>query len=243
MKESERYEDYGEKETERYLRYFKIQFKRSLRKPKFVLEVVGFLVLVVYAFYTIEIYKANQESADVATKSLKQSVESLRIDQRAWIAIEPFRPVLKSRDADSATYEYQLIPKNVGKTSAYKVSVKTANPFDAGGLGISKFMVDNIQDKVLLGKIEGHIDSHLDFPTVLSPNSTPASPIYFKFIVGRPRPNYWPMVNNYVGRIDYEDIFGVPHWRKFCFIVAGEEGNLGDCAHGNDEDRNPESNP
>jgi hypothetical protein len=41
------------KEIENCLDYYEIRIKRSLRDPKFVLEAAGFVVLFVYAVFTI----------------------------------------------------------------------------------------------------------------------------------------------------------------------------------------------
>ncbi len=46
-----------------------------------------------------------------------------------------------------------------------------------------------------------------------------------------------------LGRIDYTDAFGVPHWTHFCFTVLSARGDLVYCEYGNDKDKNPEPAP
>jgi len=73
------------KEIENCLDYYEIRIKRSLRDPKFVLEVAGFIVLFVYAIYTIRMYYANQESADAAKSAAETAARQLEMADRPWI--------------------------------------------------------------------------------------------------------------------------------------------------------------
>jgi hypothetical protein len=76
--------------------------------------------------------------------------------------------------------------------------------------------------------------------TVISPDSTPATHIFYDFAARSDDPNSRQFYDYLIGRIDYEDVFYIKHWRKFCFVAADSKGNLRDCKYGNDEDRNPE---
>ena len=67
MDETERHKDKSTAEIEKNLRYLKIKLTRSIREPKFVLEVVTLIVFVVYALYTVRMYYANRDAADAAT--------------------------------------------------------------------------------------------------------------------------------------------------------------------------------
>jgi hypothetical protein len=59
------------KEIENCLDYYEIRIKRSLRDPKFVLEAAGFVVLFVYAVFTILMYFANNRAATAAGKATR----------------------------------------------------------------------------------------------------------------------------------------------------------------------------
>lgn len=47
-------------------------------------------------------------------------------------------------------------------------------------------------------------------------------------------------MTTFSGRVDYDDAFGVSHWKTFCYRVVDASGVLEQCATGNDEDNNPE---
>jgi hypothetical protein len=70
----------------------------------------------------------------------------------------------------------------------------------------------------------------------------PSTPVQTPFSLGGTAPEYG-FFDYLIGRIDYSDVFGVPHWMKFCFVITDASGKLGTCQDGNDEDRNPEVPP
>lgn len=70
MDESEPRKDKSTAEIETYLQELKAEFSKNIRPPKFLLEIVGFIVLCVYAFFTLGIYCANQKAADAAHDTL-----------------------------------------------------------------------------------------------------------------------------------------------------------------------------
>ena len=51
------------------------------------MELLGFVVLCVYAAYTIKIYRASKQSADAATSAAKTAAEQLEMTERPWIKI------------------------------------------------------------------------------------------------------------------------------------------------------------
>jgi hypothetical protein len=79
-------------------------------------------------------------------------------------------------------------------------------------------------------------------PKVLAPNTSSPVPI----ILHGQQPQYFPnneWVSYLIGRVDFTDSFGIPHWVKFCFFVANPRGELWNCKEENDEDRNSENSP
>jgi hypothetical protein len=70
------------REIENCLDYYEIRVKRSLRDPKFVLEIAGFVVLFVYAIYTIKMYYANRDSADAAKSAAETADKSMKLAYR-----------------------------------------------------------------------------------------------------------------------------------------------------------------
>lgn len=100
------------------------------------------------------------------------------------------------------------------------------------------------QEKLLLGKVPTASTIPIDnpVPKVLGPNTISAVPV----ILYGQEPQRFPKgdwVSYLIGRIDYTDEFGVPHWLKFCYFVVNAKGDLWNCKEGNEEDRNPENPP
>ena len=58
--------DESKQKIERALEKFKENFWKGVEEPKFLLEIVGFVVLTIYAGYTIAIYYANRDAANAA---------------------------------------------------------------------------------------------------------------------------------------------------------------------------------
>jgi hypothetical protein len=225
------------------------QWKKNL---EFIAAGIGIGLLVVNIFQMCTTNKAAdaaKRAVDIATDTLMRSVEQFRIDERAWVEIEPIRPVLlhPAESGFGAMFKYEIYPKNVGKTVALNIVVKAQNPSSNISLGSHEDWMRNGQDKMLLDKFtymgtgKPVIVPRAPVPKVIAPNTTSAVP----FIINGQSPTYpnieW--VSYIIGRIDYTDQFQVPHWLKFCFYVANARGELWNCQEGNDEDHNPETTP
>lgn len=191
---------------------------------------------------------AAKSAADTAKNSLRQSIESFRVDERAWVEIEPIKPVMISQaDAKFPTgFTCSIYPKNVGKTVATNIVVK-AQPLGAAQQ-FSAEQMRNVQDKFLLDKFKESgtnkpvVVPSNPVPKVLSPNTIANAP----FTLGCQAIKAYPSGDGWydfiVGRIDYCDAFHVRHWKTFCFFVAFR-GEVWNCQEGNEEDNNPEIDP
>jgi hypothetical protein len=174
---------------------------------------------------------------------LTQAQYAARLDQRAWIEFEPIKP--KPYKDSTELHTYELFPRNVGKTAARNIVVRADNATqNREGIENTKHpeWIHNMQDKYLFGKFKNSppLNGGTPVPSVLGPNTV--SPIPITYIEQSPQvfPSGFSVVSEIVGRIDYVDEFGVPHWIRFCFYTSDAAGNLASCAAGNDEDRNPE---
>jgi hypothetical protein len=76
------------KAIENCLDYYELRIKRSLRDPKFALEIAGFVVLTIYAGFTIAMYFANRDAANAAKKASDVAEQTLIITERPWIKVE-----------------------------------------------------------------------------------------------------------------------------------------------------------
>jgi hypothetical protein len=68
----------GETDADDALENFVDDWRKEIREPKFALECAGFIVLFVYAIYTVRMYYANQTSADAAKRAADLAVRSQR---------------------------------------------------------------------------------------------------------------------------------------------------------------------
>lgn len=85
MKKSKDGKEKGETEIEDYLQKLKERFDTVKHDPKFILETLGFIVLAVYAGYTIAMYYANRDAANAATNAANTSARQLELTERPWI--------------------------------------------------------------------------------------------------------------------------------------------------------------
>jgi hypothetical protein len=242
-------EDYSPEEPElpRFIvRWFR-GFHLHREKPKVTdyLTVGLTLGVAIAAFWSACIFQGQLTEARIATQ---QSTESFRIDERAWIEIEPIKgtPFFPRTEKIGAAFQYPVYIRNVGKTVARDIQLRATR----GATQASIAMGDNAealnweQDKLLLGKVPTASDIPINnsVPKVLAPNTSSAVPL----ILNGQEPQNFPKnqwVSYLIGRVDYTDAFGVNHWMKFCFFVANPRGELWNCKEGNDEDRNSENSP
>jgi hypothetical protein len=192
---------------------------------------------------------AAQRSADIAKQTLQDSIESFRIDERAWVELEPIKPTLlaPANTNQPTFFSCSIYPKNVGKTVATNVVVKAVSLGRGGEFNPSEMRMT--QDKFLLDKFkESGTSKHVlvpanPVPKVLAPNTTANAPFIVDCQAIKTFPTGGSWYTFVVGRIDYCDQFNVRHWRKFCFFVASSRGDVWNCKEGNDEDSNPEIEP
>jgi hypothetical protein len=197
-----------------------------------------------YALTSLFVWCAMIVQNRTANAQLRQSTESFRIDERAWVEIEPVKPVLLTPEDSQfgATFTCNIYPKNVGKTVARDISVNAHDLLSAEGFDSSADTVRSTQNNLLLGKNK-EMGSGKPFtlptnpvPSVLAPNNV--SPVPFRLTCEAPK-NHG--VHYLIGRVDYCDQFNIKHWLTFCFYVVNARGEIWTCQNGNDEDRNDET--
>src|SRR5579864_2309906 len=200
------------------------QENKRTRKTINWVERTGLVVLSIYTAFTG--YQAYE-----MRKATNATVHFFHTDERAWIELEPVKPILfapKSNDIPREIFRYELYPRNVGKTPARDV-VMRAQVSGAGEIfGNDASMIENWQEKFLLSKFT---DSNtgkpinitgVPIPRVLAPNTVAPVP----YLLHGQEPQYFRDGNGFydylVGRIDYVDQFNVKHWMKFCFFVVNQ---------------------
>jgi hypothetical protein len=228
--------------------HYNITYKTEkdwLDKLKPFVEIAGVVILSIYTIYTIKMYCANKESADAAKSAadtaadtLNRSIEQFRIDERAWVEFDSIRIKTiypPTPEFKAWSFRYELWPKNVGKTVARDVVARVGDimggPPSPKDRGIQMF-----QDGLFKEQGTGNpVTLPIALATVLAPNTVTRAPI----MLGGTEPKNG-MYHYLIGRIDYNDAFGVAHWMKFCVAIVDASGDIRNCECCNDEDRNPE---
>jgi hypothetical protein len=234
-------------------RRYRLEWKGYVVAKGTALFLLAYTVITfVIAVYSIKAARATKESADAAKEAattavsaLNQSIAAFRIDERAWIEIEPIKPVFLAGAPPPfpEIWTCDIYPKNLGKTVATDISVKA---IDAGGdeRFESAGGPHRVQDEMMLGKLKYNTGKPVDIANsrvskVLAPNARAVAP--FQITCSPPTSLEGHSMRHYiVGRIDYCDQFRVKHWLKFCYFNSSPKGEVLPCQEGNDEDRNPE---
>ena len=197
----------------------------------------------IYAGISALIWCQMVRQSNIANAALGQSTESFRIDERAWIEIQPINPVLRNPASSTfgALFTYNIYPKNVGKTAAFDIAVKATRgaPMSALSLGDNADEIASYQ-RMLMKNTFGMPDVLISrrVPKTLGPGEVSNAP--FDMYGQEPQKGLYQFL---IGRVDYADAFRVPHWMTFCFFIADSRGNLQYCQYGNEEDRNLELPP
>jgi hypothetical protein len=207
---------------------------------KITLDVVT-LAATVGAFIAAAIYVC------ISYRIWRDTLNAFRVDERAWVGIEPIKPKLKAPASGKfpSLFTYDVYARNSGKTVARCVEIRAPRE-GAGSVGHfeNEEWMSNLQDKFLLGKYKNSSDIPIirSAPKVLAPGQLTPLAVDFSGQAPVIYPDGGEWVSTLVGRIDYIDEFRVRHWVKFCFVVE-PGGELEYCKYGNDEDNNAEIPP
>jgi hypothetical protein len=224
--------------------------KHWLDYVTFGLELLGLVVLCVYAAYTIKIYCANRDAADAATEAAtaatsasQTAIQTMHVDERAWINILTGKSVM----VDNSPLVMPITIINQGKTAALNVD---------GKMFVNLLPVKDEPDFVYK---HGHPAYKLGLKALLPNRPSEESPFAALPKYANPRKPVTPIIvtptlRNEIAagqlyivvylRLDYDDVFGVHHWLQFC--AHAENGIPGVNAHNagttcgdyNDVDRN-----
>lgn len=207
---------------------------------------VAALAAAIFAYRSFGEVKRQAESTQ---KQLEHSIESFRVDERAWLEIEPPGPVLKmaaSPAIGGALFTYDFYLKNVGKTAAFNIAVRAPRAsIDSGiELGDNPRGIALLQKQIMTKGFFGGVSPSDEIILLSERNAKTLGPAVrafspFQLYGQEPRFQRYRFL---VGRIDYEDAFSISHWTTFCFYVD-TGGALRYCREGNEEDKNPETPP
>ncbi len=165
-----------------------------------------------------------------ARQSQQDTNEFFKTDERAWLEVVPevipTKPLPPVQGMNfPPLFDYRFAIKNTGKTAAKIVKVGDNNRSVLNGKDTRAGVELSQESQLLPRPAPAILVPGSDIPWVLrgimQPNSTASD--------GR------LILHQYVGRIDYEDIFGVAHWVTFCYQLH-DDATPAMCEFGNDGD-------
>lgn len=224
MNETETHKDKSTAELEKCLRYFKIRIVRSARDPKFILEIVTLIIFVIYAIYTGRMYYANRDAADAATSAAKTADQTMRLDERAWVAVTAVNSKEPPQLNHRFTFSVHFV--DTGKTPARNVIVHPNNELLAKGQR-ADFSPDPKPERlgVLSPGSDRTIENGLDPTTIGASGMTKSGLDYLK-----------TRTLSVHGTITYDDIFGCHHWITYCATLKDDWSGYSFCSENNDTD-------
>jgi hypothetical protein len=191
---------------------------------------------------------AVQEELRQLRASAESVRESTRMAERAWVEIEPLKPVpfYLGDDFYLAGFRYDFYLKNTGKTAAAGIAMKLVDTMAGPALAGDLPGIRELQN--------GRAAQSPPPPTqsASQPQAIPADRVPKVLAPGAVAPVPWTLnaagrrdgAHHYlIGRIDYTDAFSVNHWMTFCWVAVNPGGQLAYCKAGNEEDGNPENAP
>lgn len=130
MEETNGGESEREDEAEKCLNGFSKRFERKLRDPKFVLECAGFVVLCLYAGFTIAMYFVNRdaanaakESADAAKSAADTAAKQFETSERPWVDADIRLDGPLSFNVNGANLPLVFQLQNTGHSAALAVQI------------------------------------------------------------------------------------------------------------------------
>ncbi|HUE54896.1 MAG TPA: hypothetical protein VMO76_03625, partial [Candidatus Udaeobacter sp.] len=187
-------------------------------------EIFGVILLGVYTGFTIAMYCANRDAAnaatkaaDVADKTLKASIKSSWLDQRAWVT-------LVAAQTPKITLNQPIILslriENTGKTPAEKLSGYIVCEIFANGSEV-KFLTfrQTVREELQMGPLNPN--SHRTLPPIQTLNQQSskaeiATPQMAKALADG---SAFVMLH---GKLTYVDAWKVNHWINFCDVPLGK---------------------
>ena len=120
----------------------------------FVTSCVSDFILLRQASISRESANAATSAAETAAETLNRSIEQFRADERAWIELEPIKPVSIVALPQGKVFSYSIYPKNVGRTAARDIVVKAQNLSGDASLGENATWVSEVQNKIRLDRFK-----------------------------------------------------------------------------------------
>jgi hypothetical protein len=214
-----------------------------------MLAITGFLAFITAAFYASITVRQLHELRRQSAEQQRQA----RIENRAWVKIDVDLPKDGVQFVEGQDVSVGVQLQNVGKTAARTLSVKTRLEVLPNTQAANvEYDFAKWSSHTWFGETSG----------ILFPEDKPRTdyPIFwFADVPGlvKREPNSAEVIEWHhgdlwiavYGEVDYSDIFGVPHWTRFCRTAIGTDKtipgytvtNSRTCSDYNDADRNADA--
>ena len=193
---------------------------------------IGLLILTVIFTGGADLifYWTLVDSHENATKQLTEADAALKLDQRAWLGVINITPTPRIPTIGQM-FEVEVDLKNTGKTPALHVEIITVGQDIAKG-NETDFTYDKFA-KIKNAFIAPNATTMMQVSPVNDATGNPI-PVTQDILTALQHGDLRATVH---GRIDYQDIFGKPHWLLFCSIlIVPFNGVLGQCPTHNGSD-------
>jgi hypothetical protein len=174
-------------------------------------------------------------------KPAQKAKNLFKPDERAWVEIGSIDKDVSSPDPMLGThFKYGIYPRNVGKSVAHDVLIMVLEASDGPGFKSNQRAIKMRQDRLFFEPGANKRSGDKPETESLAPAEQSIVPVYAGAAEPKRLSNGFFVYSYIIGRIDYIDVFGTPHWTHFCFFVLNEKGELSPCNSGNDKDNFPE---
>jgi hypothetical protein len=184
----------------------------------------------------------GKNRADLQVGKPAQKARNLfKPDERAWVEIGSIDKDITAPDPLlGAHFKYGIYPRNVGKSVAHDVLIMVLEASDNPAFKSNQRAIKTRQDRLFFEPGTNKRSGDKPEAESLAPAEQSALPVYAGAAEPKRLSNGFVVYSYILGRIDYIDVFGTPHWTHFCFFVLNEKGELSPCEYGNDKDNFPE---
>jgi hypothetical protein len=203
--------------------------QERIRRRTFELEAVGLFVLVLYTVFTGFMSCSNKKAADAAASGARTADRTMRLDQRAWIAVTAVngtKPELNKK----FTYSVHFV--DTGKTPASNVVIHPGDEMLPQGKlpNFSAGTEPAVRLGVLSPGSERTYDNGPVPPTRKIQTMTKEDLAALKAVT-----------LSVHGKITYDDIFGRHHWITYCVYLRDDWSGYSFCSENNDTDADEEA--
>ena len=209
-----------------------IRSNRRRRSQWPALVAIWFTSAVVVAYTIITTYSLRETRLQLAllARQVQADAEAFRHTERAWVMLEPVRPVVMAHTESfiGLRFQYDLYLRNAGRTLAKGIAVRALDTMAGPALADDAAGIRTLQE-TRLADLPELSANHV--PSLLAPGAVATVP--FSLTASGPREN---ALHYLIGRVDYTDTFAANHWMTFCLQVANPLGELVYCKGGNDTD-------